>query len=190
LILFQRSDVRHRNWYCRVKVPKEDRYKTASLKTDDINAARTLAWDQDDEVRYAVKIGHPIFNRPIREVAKEYAAKQEVRAKRGEITAQRLATIKTIVDGPLDEYVGAIQITMVGDERWGDYPNWRRENGEGLIARNGSRAVSAELAAKLVAQDFARLRKGRIARKPHLSASPLPPWRLRIKRRLRFPRGL
>jgi integrase len=72
LIIFRRSDVQHHNWYCRVKLPKADRYKTVSLKISDINAARSLAWDQDGEVRYAIKIGHPIFNRPFREVAKEY----------------------------------------------------------------------------------------------------------------------
>jgi integrase len=55
LIIFRRSDVQHHNWYCRVKLPKADRYKTVSLKTSDINVARSLAWDQDGEVRYAIK---------------------------------------------------------------------------------------------------------------------------------------
>jgi hypothetical protein len=31
-IIFRRSDVQHHNWYCRVKLPKADRYKTDSLK--------------------------------------------------------------------------------------------------------------------------------------------------------------
>ena len=69
LILFRRSDVKHQNWYCRVKVPKEDRYKTVSLKTSDLNAARNMAWDQDSEVRFALKHGVAIFNRPFRDVA-------------------------------------------------------------------------------------------------------------------------
>ncbi len=43
LIIFRRSDVQHRNWYCRVKLPKADRYKTTSLKTSDINTARSKA---------------------------------------------------------------------------------------------------------------------------------------------------
>jgi hypothetical protein len=33
LILFRRGDVGHRMWYCRMKMPKADRYKTVSLKT-------------------------------------------------------------------------------------------------------------------------------------------------------------
>ena len=33
LVIFRRGNVRHRNWYCRVKLPKTDRYKTISLKT-------------------------------------------------------------------------------------------------------------------------------------------------------------
>ena len=36
LILFRRGDVGHRMWYCRMKMPKADRYKTVSLKTTDI----------------------------------------------------------------------------------------------------------------------------------------------------------
>lgn len=156
LILFRRSDVKHSNWYCRVKVPKEDRYKTVSLKTSDRNAARDLAWDQDGEVRYAIKHGVAIFNRSLRDVATEFFAKQEVRAKRGEITAKRLELIGSIIDGPLDDYAGSIQVHLIGDERWGDYPAWRRENGEGRIERNGSRMVSAQIAAKLVAADIAR----------------------------------
>ena len=43
LILFRRGDVDHRMWYCRMKMPKADRYKTVSLKTNDINAARERA---------------------------------------------------------------------------------------------------------------------------------------------------
>jgi hypothetical protein len=32
LVLFRRGDVDHRMWYCRMKIPKADRYKTVSLK--------------------------------------------------------------------------------------------------------------------------------------------------------------
>ncbi|MBI3710210.1 MAG: site-specific integrase, partial [Proteobacteria bacterium] len=52
LILFRRSDVQHRNWYCRVKLPSADRYKTISLKTADINVAREKAFDADADVRF------------------------------------------------------------------------------------------------------------------------------------------
>ena len=40
LIIFRRGDVDHRMWYCRMKIPKADRYKTVSLKTTDIEVAR------------------------------------------------------------------------------------------------------------------------------------------------------
>lgn len=50
LILFRRSDVQHRNWYCRVKVPKEDRYKTVSLKTENINDARAMGADAGETI--------------------------------------------------------------------------------------------------------------------------------------------
>jgi hypothetical protein len=59
LIIFRRADVDHRNWYCRVKLPKADRYKTISLKTSDINAAREQAFDQDADVRFRLKHDPP-----------------------------------------------------------------------------------------------------------------------------------
>jgi integrase len=41
LIIFRRGDVEHRMWYCRMKMPKADRYKTVSLKTTDRSGAGT-----------------------------------------------------------------------------------------------------------------------------------------------------
>ncbi|MGB9144323.1 MAG: site-specific integrase, partial [Acidobacteriaceae bacterium] len=89
LILFRRGDVDHRMWYCRMKMPKADRYKTVSLKTTDISAARERAFDQDADVRFRIKHDVPVFNRHFREVAREYLLTQEARAKRGEISAAR-----------------------------------------------------------------------------------------------------
>ena len=40
LIIFRRADVQHHNWYCRIKIPQENRYKTISLKTNDLREAR------------------------------------------------------------------------------------------------------------------------------------------------------
>ena len=55
LIIFRRGDVDHRMWYCRMKMPKADRYKTVSLKTSDKEAARERAFDQDADVRFRIK---------------------------------------------------------------------------------------------------------------------------------------
>ena len=82
LILFRRGDVGHRMWYCRMKMPKADRYKTVSLKTTDIDAAKEKAFDQDADIRFRIKHDVPVFNRPFRDVAREYLLTQEARAKR------------------------------------------------------------------------------------------------------------
>src|SRR5258708_37603509 len=55
LVLFRRGDVDHRMWYCRMKIPKADRYKTVSLKTTDIDAAPERAFDQDADIRVRLK---------------------------------------------------------------------------------------------------------------------------------------
>jgi integrase len=137
LIIFRRADVSHRNWYCRVKLPKADRYKTISLKTSDISAARERAFDHDADVRFRLKHDVPVFNRPFAQVAQEYVALQEARAKRGEVSAARPKKIKSVINGPLNDYVGSTQIHLVGHDRWENYPAWRRENGEGRYFRTG-----------------------------------------------------
>jgi integrase len=62
LILFRRADVKQRNWYCRMKVPQADRYKSVSLKTADIDAAKERAFDQDSDLRFRIKHEVPIFS--------------------------------------------------------------------------------------------------------------------------------
>ena len=83
MVIFRRTDVQHRNWYCRIKVPKTDRYKTLSLKTADIAAARDRAYDHDADLRFRVKHDVPIFNRSFSQIAKEYVEQQKRRAATG-----------------------------------------------------------------------------------------------------------
>ena len=146
LILFRRGDVEHRMWYCRMKMPKADRYKTVSLKTTDIDVARERAFDQDADIRFRLKHDVPVFNHPFREVGREYLLTQEARAKRGEISVARPKKVRAIIEGALDRYVGSTQVHLIGDELWGGYPAWRRENGAGRHKRNGVREVSDDLA--------------------------------------------
>ena len=146
LILFRRGNVDHRMWYCRMKMPKADRYKTVSLKTTDISAARERAFDQDADVRFRIKHDVPVFNRPFRDVAREYLLTQEARAKSGEISAARPKKLRAVIEGTLDRYAGSTQVHLIGDERWGGYPAWRRENGAGRHRRNGVREVTADAA--------------------------------------------
>lgn len=137
LIIFRRADVDHRNWYCRVKLPKADRYKTISLKTSDIGAAREKAFDHDADVRFRLKHDVPVFNHPFSQVGSEYVALQEARAKRGEISVDRPKKVKSVINGPLGEYIGSTQVHLVGQESWENYPSWRRANGEGRYFRTG-----------------------------------------------------
>ena len=116
LVLFRRGDVDHRMWYCRMKMPKADRYKTVSLKTTDISAARERAFDQDADVRFRIKHDVPVFNRPFRDVAREYLLTQEARAKRGEISAARPKKLRAVIEGTLDRYAGSTQVHLIGDE--------------------------------------------------------------------------
>ncbi len=121
LVLFRRGDVNHRMWYCRMKIPRVDRYKTVSLKTTDIDVARERAFDQDADVRFRLKHDVPVFNHPFREVGREYLLTQDARAKRGEISTARPKKVRAIIEGALDRYVGSTQVHLIGDELWGGY---------------------------------------------------------------------
>jgi integrase len=87
-----------------------------------------------------------VFNRPFRDVAREYLLTQEARAKRGEICAARPKKLRAVIEGTLNKYAGSTQIHLIGDERWGGYPAWRRENGAGRHRCNGVREVTADTA--------------------------------------------
>lgn len=147
LIIFHRTDVKHRDWYCRVKLPKADRYKTISLKTADKTEARARAFDHDADVRFRIKHEVPVFNRPFSEIAKEYVLVQERRARTGEITEGRVRRVKSVIRTHLDNYVGSTQIHLVGQDRWDGYPTWRRENStKSLRAQVSDATISFEMA--------------------------------------------
>jgi integrase len=128
LIIFRRAVVQHRNWYCRIKIPKEDRYKTVSLKTNDLREARDKAFDHDADIRFRVKHEVPIFEKSFEEVANEYLASQKSVALSGQITLNRWKIVDSYIRLHLVPYMGNIQITLIGDDKWRGYPLWRKEN--------------------------------------------------------------
>lgn len=82
LIIFRRGDVDHRNFYCRIKLPKADRYKTISLKTADLHEARERAYDFDADIRFRLKHEVPIFNKPFRDACSGWHRGQSVNVHR------------------------------------------------------------------------------------------------------------
>jgi integrase len=54
--------------------------------------------------------------------------------------------LRAVIEGTLDSYAGSTQVHLIGDERWGGYPVWRREKGAGRHRRNGVREVTADAA--------------------------------------------
>jgi hypothetical protein len=136
LIIFRRTDVQHRNWYCRIKLPKEDKYKTVSLKTADINDAKEKAFEADAELRFKVKHELPVFNRTFAQVADEFLKFQKDRSGAGEITFHRWRVMASHVKTQLNPYIGTTQITLIGEDRWKSFPSWRHKTGKG---RSGGR---------------------------------------------------
>jgi integrase len=132
LVIFRRADVKHCNWYCRVKIPREDRYKTISLKTAHMNEAKDKAFDHDADIRFRVRHEIPIFEKSFAEVAKEYSDYQKGVAKSGQITMGRWGIVDSYIRLHLVPYMGNIQITFVGEDKWKSYPLWRKEHGKSI----------------------------------------------------------
>ncbi len=145
LIIFRRADVQHRNWYCRIKVPDADSYKTVSLKTDDIDAARNRAFDQDADVRFRIKHEVPIFNRPFSQIAQDYANLQKERAEAGQIALHRWEVVDSVIRAQLNRFVGSVQINLIGPDRWLSYPLWRQKNGTGRNGRVSDATIRTEM---------------------------------------------
>ena len=141
LVIFRRGDVQHRNWYCRVKLPKTDRYKTISLKTEDVSTARDRAYDHDADLRFRIKHDVPIFNRSFSQIAKEYVDLQKRRGATGQVSDARWRKCESVIRARLDPYVGSTQIHLVGQDRWDDYPTWRRETSKGRLRAQVSDAT-------------------------------------------------
>jgi len=131
LIIFRRADVKHRSWYCRVKIPDDNRYKTVSLKTPDLREARDKAFDHDADIRFRVKHDVPIFDKTFAEVAKDYLDDLKGVVAIGQITQRRWDTVESYIRLHLIAYVGNDQITLIGEDKWKSYPLWRKQNGKG-----------------------------------------------------------
>ncbi len=145
LIIFRRADVKHRNWYCRIKLPHDDRYKTVSLKTADIDAARERAFDQDADLRFRIKHEVPIFNRPFSQIAKDYADFQKERVEAGQIAKHRWEVVESVIQAQLNRYIGSVQINLIGQDRWVSYPIWRQKNGKGRNGRVSDASIRTEM---------------------------------------------
>lgn len=128
LIIFRRGDVQHSNWYSRAKVPHSKRYKTVSLKTLDIDDAKEKARDFEAEIRAMLKHRVPIFDKSFAEIAQEYSALQKRKADIGQITMNRWKTVDGHIRLHLIPYMGNDAITAVTEERWTEYPFWRKKN--------------------------------------------------------------
>lgn len=136
LILFRRTDVKHRNWYCRIRLPNAERYKTISLKTAHLNEARDKAFDHDADVRFRIKHEIPVFDKTFAQAAEEFSAFQKERSEAGEISFHRWRVMNSHIKTQLNPYVGTVQITQLGEDRWKAFPAWRQKHGKG---RSGGR---------------------------------------------------
>ena len=131
LVIFRRSDVQHDNFYCRVKLPNEDRYKFIALDTPNAGEASSKAFDQDAELRFKIKHDLPIFDRKFSQVAEEYVVLQKKRAEAGLLSTHKWKDRESIVKAQLNPYIGNSQITLIGQDKWDDYPMWRHGRGKG-----------------------------------------------------------
>ncbi len=142
LVIFRRADVGHAKWYCRVRVPNSPKYKTVRLNTPVVADAREKALEIEAETRFRIKHELPIFERTFSEVGEEFSKQEKARSEIGEITFHRWRVLDSHIKKNLNRYVGNMQITQIGEDRWKSYPTWRRNNGKG---RTGGRVSAATI---------------------------------------------
>lgn len=173
LIIFRRGDVQHRRWYCRLKIPKEDRYKTISLKTTDPIEARDKAYDHDAELRFKVKHELPVFERSFAEVAQEFSDREKARADVGQITFHRWRVQDSHIRTQLNSFVGKSQISLIAQDRWQEYPVWRQQTGKGRSGGKVSDAtIRSEMATLKAVMTFAASK--RYIRREQIFSGKLP----------------
>jgi integrase len=144
LIIFQRSDVDHKNWYCRVRIPDTKRYKTVSLKTARVDEAREMAFEHDADIRFRIKHQVPIFEKTFAEVALEYSAHLKKTAQSGQITMDRWQIVDGHIRRHLIPFIGGIPLDRVGEDQWTEYPFWRRQNNAPTKRTYGQRRKKAK----------------------------------------------
>ena len=95
-----------------------------------------VIFTHDAEIQFRIKHGIPVFDKTFAQVADEFSTFQKERSDAGEITFHRWRVMQSHIKTQLKPYVGTIEITLLGEERWKAYPTWRQKNGEG---RSGGR---------------------------------------------------
>jgi len=144
LIIFLRGGVKHHNWYCRIKIPKEDRYKTISLKTADIDEAKKKATRHSYDIETRIQHQVPVFEKTFAEVANEYHDFQKLLALAKDITMSRWKIVGSYIRLHLLPFMNNTQITQVGDKEWKTYPLWRKNEGGNLIVKKGKKGAPDE----------------------------------------------
>jgi hypothetical protein len=169
LIIFQRGDVAHKNWYCRVRIPQSNRYKTISLKTANLEEAKERAFEHDADIRFRIKHQVPIFEKSFADVALEYSAYHKRTAEAGQVTMGRWKVVERQIRLYLIPYIGSLPIAQVGEEQWKEYYFWRRQNTAPRKLSYGKRRIKA--AGPVPQEDSSWLsRRYNVARSEHSRA--------------------
>jgi len=158
-----------------MRLPKADRYKTVSLKTADIDAAKERAFDQDADLRFRIKHEVPIFNRPFSQIAKEYVEWQKERAAANQIQESRWKNIESTIRANLNPYVGNLQITQINKDHWDRYPIWRHNHAK----NNEENAKNGEVHAR---GGMVNAKKGKVHAKKGTVSDATINWEMKIFR--------
>ena len=92
-------------------------------------------------MRFKLKHEIPVFEAAFQQVAKEFSDFQKERSEAGEISYHRWRVMHSHIKTQLNRYVGTKQINQIGQDKWNEYPSWRRKNGTGRsggIVSNGT----------------------------------------------------
>lgn len=149
LMLYRRNDVQHQNFYARISLHGQRKYKVVSLGTESFDLARDKATKRFYEVQYALEHNMSLFKRTFAQVAKEYLEREKARtglSGKGGITLHRWRVMDNHVSVNLSRYVGKKNINSIGHDDWSGYASWRQLNGHG---RGGGQVSTSTVRAEM-----------------------------------------
>jgi len=126
IVLFQRSGLRRRNWYARVRVPNATGYKILSSKTSDLDEAKRFANDLYEQTYMQVLSGGSIHSPTFKKVFEEWEASLDQLGsnRQGGSWNGSIDRVRTYAL----EFFGSMKVDQIRTKDFENFWSWRRTN--------------------------------------------------------------
>lgn len=124
IIIYQRPDIKSKNWQARIRVPESTGYVVKSLKTEDIEVAKIKAEELWDNLRLKIKSGGTLKSKKVPQVYPEFVMWLKINSK----SEGRVADICRVFDLYFLEYFKDKDVSTFKSSDVQNFINWRMKN--------------------------------------------------------------